>query len=274
MDNKYTILELTDIAKEIRKDILLSISEAGSGHTGGSLGLADVFTSLYFNILNHNPQNPNYNNRDRLILSIGHVAPVLYAALANAGYFSKSELLSLRKLGTRLQGHPGKNHNLPGIELSSGSLGQGLSISVGLALSAKSDKKKWKVYTILGDGELQEGSIWEAAMSAAHYKLNNLIALVDRNHVQIDGQTNKVMDIEPLAEKWKAFGWNVLNCNGNNIAEIIDTYKIANSEKTKPTVIIAETVMGKGVPEIEGNYLWHGKAPSKEQAKLFINSLR
>lgn len=274
MDNKYTILELTDIAKEIRKDILLSISEAGSGHTGGSLGLADVFTSLYFNILNHNPQNPNYNNRDRLILSIGHVAPVLYAALANAGYFSKSELLSLRKLGTRLQGHPGKNHNLPGIELSSGSLGQGLSISVGLALSAKSDKKKWKVYTILGDGELQEGSIWEAAMSAAHYKLNNLIALVDRNHVQIDGQTNKVMNIEPLAEKWKAFGWNVLNCNGNNIAEIIDTYKIANSEKTKPTVIIAETVMGKGVPEIEGNYLWHGKAPSKEQAKLFINSLR
>ena len=274
MDNKYTILELTDIAKEIRKDILLSISEAGSGHTGGSLGLADVFTSLYFNILNHNPQKPNYNNRDRLILSIGHVAPVLYAALANAGYFSKSELLSLRKLGTRLQGHPGKNHNLPGIELSSGSLGQGLSISVGLALSAKSDKKKWKVYTILGDGELQEGSIWEAAMSAAHYKLNNLIALVDRNHVQIDGQTNKVMNIEPLAEKWKAFGWNVLNCNGNNIAEIIDTYKIANSEKTKPTVIIAETVMGKGVPEIEGNYLWHGKAPSKEQAKLFINSLR
>lgn len=273
MNSKYTISELENIAKEIRKDILLSISEAGSGHTGGSLGLADIFTSLYFDILNHNSQNPNWEERDRLILSIGHVAPVLYAALANSGYFDRKELLSLRKLGTRLQGHPGKNHGLPGLELSSGSLGQGLSVSVGLALSAKSDNKNWNVYTILGDGELQEGSIWEAAMSASHYKLNNLIALVDRNYVQIDGATEKVMNIEPLIDKWEAFGWNVLTCNGNNISDIIKTYKIAQNEKLRPTVIIAETKMGKGVREIENNYLWHGKPPTKEQAKLFIKNL-
>ncbi len=267
------INKLKTIAKNIRKDVLTSIAEAGSGHTGGSLGLADVFTSLYFDILNHKPNNPNWEDRDRLILSIGHVAPVLYASLANAGYFNKDELLTLRKLGSRLQGHPGKNHGLPGIELSAGSLGQGLSVSVGLALSAKIDNKSWKVYTILGDGELQEGSVWEAAMSAAHHKLNNIIALIDRNNLQIDGPTNKVMTIEPLYDKWKSFGWNVLKCNGNNILEIINTYKQAQKEKTKPTVIIAKTVMGKGVPDIENNYEWHGKAPTKNQLKLFIKNL-
>jgi transketolase len=267
------IEELKLIAKTIRKDILTSIAEAGSGHTGGSLGLADVFTALYFNILNHKPENPEWINRDRLILSIGHVAPVLYASLANAGYFSRAELLTLRKLGSRLQGHPGKDHKLPGIELSAGSLGQGLSVSVGLALSAKIDNKKWRVYTILGDGELQEGSVWEAAMSASHHKLNNLIALVDRNNLQIDGPTKKVMNIEPLSKKWEAFGWNVLECDGNNISQVINTYKQAQKQKTKPSVIIAKTVMGKGVPEIENNYQWHGKAPTKEQLKLFIKNL-
>lgn len=268
------IAELNSIARNIRKDILTSITEAKSGHTGGSLGLADVFTALYFSILNHNPKNPNLENRDRLILSIGHVAPVLYASLANAGYFSTEELISLRKLGSRLQGHPGKNHGLPGIEISSGSLGQGLSVSVGLALSAKIDKKTWKVYTILGDGELQEGSVWEAAMSASHHKLNNIIALVDRNNLQIDGQTLKVMNIEPLKQKWESFGWNVLSCDGNNISEIINTYTKAKKEKEKPSVIIANTVMGKGVKEIENNYNWHGKAPSKQELKLFIKNLK
>jgi len=265
--------KLKSIAKNIRKDVLTSITEAGSGHTGGSLGLADVFTVLYFDILNHNPKNPQWQDRDRLILSIGHVAPVLYASLANAGYFNRDELLTLRKLGSRLQGHPGKDHGLPGIELSAGSLGQGLSVSVGLALSAKIDKKSWKVYTILGDGELQEGSVWEAAMSASHHKLNNLIALVDRINLQIDGPTKKVMDIEPLNEKWKSFGWNVLTCDGNNISELINTYKQAQTCKNKPTVIIAKTVMGKGVPQIENNHNWHGKAPTKNELKLFIKNL-
>jgi len=204
------IEELKKIAKNIRVDIVKSIAEAGSGHTGGSLGLTDVFTALYFNILNHNPKKPNWAERDRLILSIGHVAPVLYSALAHSGYFPTEELLTLRKLGSRLQGHPGKDHHLPGIELSAGSLGHGLSVAVGLALAAKTDNKKWRIYSIHGDGEMQEGSIWEAAMSASHHKLDNITALIDRNFVQIDGENKDVMEIEPLADKWNSFGWMLL----------------------------------------------------------------
>lgn len=265
---------LRKIATEIRADIIRSIAEAGSGHTGGSLGLTDVFTALYFNVLNHNPKKPDWSERDRLILSIGHVVPVQYAALAHAGYFPVKELLTLRKLNSRLQGHPGKEHGLPGIEISSGSLGQGLSVAVGLALAARLDKKKWSVYSIHGDGELQEGSIWEAAMSASHHRLNNLIALIDRNNLQIDGKTSDVMEIEPLADKWKAFGWNVLECNGNDIKDVISTYKKAEKSKNKPSVIIANTVMGKGVRSIENNYKWHGKAPSKEEAIDFIKQIK
>jgi transketolase len=265
--------ELRSIAKSIRKDIILSLTEAGSGHLGGSLGLADVFTTLYFNILNHDPANPKWAERDRLILSIGHVAPVLYTTLAHAGYFPKAELITLRKLGSRLQGHPGRDHGLPGIELSAGSLGQGLSVAVGMALTAKIDHSSWRVFSIHGDGELQEGSIWEAAMSAAHYKLDNLIALIDRNGVQIDGSTSHVMEIEPLAEKWKSFGWNVLSCNGNDLQEILIAYKSALDYKGKPSIIIANTKMGKGVASIEGDYKWHGKVPSKEQAIQFIKEL-
>jgi transketolase len=271
---RYTIEELKKISKEIRKNTVKSISEAGSGHTGGSLGLADVFTVLYFQILNYDVNNPNWEERDRLVLSIGHVAPVHYATLSQAGYFPFNELMSLRKLGSRLQGHPGRDHGLPGIELSAGSLGQGLSVGVGMALSAKMDNKNWKVFTIHGDGELQEGSIWEAAMSAAHYKLDNLIALVDRNHVQIDGKTSDVMEIEPLSDKWKSFGWKVINCNGNSIPELIEAYNKAIFIKEKPVVIIAETKMGKGVKSIEDDYRWHGKAPSKEQLNDFLQQIK
>jgi len=269
----YSTEDLKRISKEIRKNILISLAEAGSGHTGGSLGLADIFTTLYFNILNHDPDNPDWEDRDRLILSIGHVAPVHYASLAIAGYFPKDELLTLRKLGSRLQGHPGREHGLPGLELSAGSLGQGLSVAVGMALAGKMDNKKWRVYSIHGDGELQEGSIWEAAMSASNYKLNNLISIIDRNDLQIDGKTSDVMQLEPLADKWKSFGWNVLECNGHDHSDIIEKINQAKKSKEKPTVIIAKTIMGKGVKSIEDNHLWHGKAPSKEQLRDFLIQL-
>jgi transketolase len=267
------LFELNNISKSIRIDIIKSLAEAGSGHLGGSLGLADVFTVLYFNILNHKPNQPEWKDRDRLVLSIGHVAPVLYSALANAGYFSKDELLTLRKLGSRLQGHPGKNHLLPGIEVSSGSLGQGLSVAVGMALSAKSDDKKWRIYSIHGDGEIQEGSIWEAAMSAAHYKLDNITALIDRNGLQIDGSTTDVMNLEPLDKKWEAFGWNVIICDGNDIGDLVSSFRRAIEFKGKPTVIIANTIMGKGVKAIENNNLWHGKVPSKYDIDSFISQV-
>lgn len=267
------ISRLKNISRNIRIDILRSLAEAGSGHTGGSLGLTDIFTCLYFSIINHNPDNPAWKERDRLILSIGHVAPVLYTTLAYSGYFPKEELLTLRKLGSRLQGHPGRDHGLPGIELSSGSLGQGLSVAVGMALAAKANKEKHIIYCIMGDGELQEGSIWEAAMSAAHYKLDNLCAIVDRNKLQIDGKTSDVMEIEPLADKWKSFGWNVEQCDGNNHKEILSTFDLLNKHKSKPKLILAHTLMGKGVKTIENDYRWHGKAPSKEEAEKFIAML-
>jgi len=273
MKKTKNIKELNKISAKIRKDILISINAAGSGHTGGSLGLADIFTVLYFNVMNHDAKNPKWKDRDRLVLSIGHVAPVHYATLARAGYFPLEELKTLRKLGSRLQGHPGKDHGLPGLELSSGSLGQGLSIAVGMALSAKIDKKDWQIFSIHGDGELQEGSIWEAAMSASHHKLDNITAIVDRNHVQIDGKTSDIMELEFLDEKWKSFGWNVLKCDGHNHEELISVLIEAKKYKGKPSVIIAETIMGKGVKSIENNYKWHGRAPSDEELKDFILQL-
>lgn len=262
--------QLAHLAKEIRKDVIRSLASAGSGHLGGSLGLADVFAVLYFNQLRHNPKHPGWPDRDRLVLSIGHVAPVLYATLANTGYFSREELLTLRKLGSRLQGHPGRDHHLPGLELSAGSLGQGLSVAVGMALAAKMDQKTWRVFCILGDGELQEGSVWEAAMSAAHHKLHNLIAIVDRNRVQIDGKVSDVMEIEPLADKWRAFGWSVHECDGNNIPSLLQTFADIEKKPDAPSVIIANTLMSKGIPEIEGDYRWHGKPPSAEEAERFL----
>jgi transketolase len=272
VDDK-TLAALRLKSREIRADILLSIAEAGSGHTGGALGLADLFTALYFDILKHKPERPSWEDRDRLILSIGHVAPVLYTALAHAGYFPREELMTLRKLGSRLQGHPGRDHGLPGLELSAGSLGQGLSVAVGMALSAKMDKATWRVYSIHGDGEMQEGSIWEAAMSAAHYKLDNLLAFVDRNGVQIDGKTSDVMEIEPLDRKWEAFGWKVFHCDGHDHRQISDTANKARVVKDRPSVIILKTIMGKGVKSIEGDYRWHGKAPTKEELQRFLKEL-
>ncbi len=267
------IATLKEIAKEIRQQIVISLATAGSGHLGGSLGLADVFTVLNFYQLRHNPKNSLWPQRDRLVLSIGHVAPVFYATLAQAGYFPKEELKTLRKLGSRLQGHPGRDHGLPGIELSAGSLGQGLSVAVGMALAAKMDKQEWKVYSIHGDGELQEGSIWEAAMSASHHKLGNLVAIIDRNRVQIDGQVSDVMEIEPLAEKWKAFGWEVFECDGNNIAQLLETFDKAGKIQNKPSVIIAKTLMGKGIKSIENDYRWHGKVPAPDQVEDFLRQI-
>jgi transketolase len=267
------VSRLREIANTIRVDVIKSLAAAGSGHTGGSLGLADVFTTLYFHVLNHDPENPTWEDRDRLVLSIGHVAPVLYAALANVGYFSREELLTLRKLGSRLQGHPGQDHDLPGLELSAGSLGQGLSVAVGMAIAAKMDGKAHRIFCVNGDGELQEGSIWEAAMSASHHNLDNLVAIIDRNLLQIDGQVKDVMEIEPLADKWKAFGWEVFSCDGNDIADLIETFNKVDKVVGKPSVIIAKTLMGKGIKSIEDNYTWHGKAPSAKQADAFIQEL-
>ncbi|HOY31137.1 MAG TPA: transketolase [Bacteroidales bacterium] len=267
------IEELKKISFNIRKDILLSLAEAGSGHTGASLGLADVFTCLYFAVMNHNPQDPSWPKRDRLVLSIGHVAPVLYAALAHAGYFPKEELMTLRKLGSRLQGHPGRDHGLPGIELSAGSLGQGLSVSAGMAIAARYNNENHRIYCVMGDGELQEGSVWEAAMSAAHHKLDNICVIVDRNKLQIDGKTSDVMELEPLGDKWRSFGWQVCECNGNNHEEILSAFDTTQELNFKPKIILAHTLMGKGVSTVENDYRWHGKAPSKEEAQRFIAML-
>ncbi len=268
-----SISKLKDIARTIRKNVLISLAEAGSGHTGGSLGLADIFTVLYFNILNHDPKNASWPERDRFILSIGHVTPVHYTTLAEAGYFPIEELKTLRKLGSRMQGHPGREHGLPGLELSAGSLGQGLSVAVGMALADKIDHKTRTTFCICGDGELQEGSIWEAAMSAAHHKLKQLVVIVDRNHLQIDGETEKVMGLEPLSDKWKSFGWEVKNCNGNDIGELIKVLNESKLSTDKPSVIIAKTRMGKGIKSIENDYRWHGKAPSKTELELFLKEL-
>jgi transketolase len=265
--------KLITIARQLRKDVIISLASAGSGHLGASLGLADIFSVLYFSVLTHRPTDATWPHRDRLVLSIGHAAPVYYAAMANAGYFPREELLTLRQLGSRLQGHPSREDTVPGIESASGSLGQGLSIAVGMALTAKLDKQDWHVYSVHGDGELQEGAIWEAAMSAAHYKLNNLTAIVDRNGVQIDGPTSRVMELEPLSAKFEAFGWHVLECDGNDIEDLMTSFSKARAVTNKPTVIIATTHMGAGVPEIEDDYSWHGKAPNEEQKDAFLKAL-
>jgi transketolase len=264
---------LREIASGIRKSVVASLAEAGSGHLGGSLGLTDIFTALYFSVLTHDPLNPAWPGRDRVILSIGHVAPVLYATLAHSGYFPMDELMTLRKLESRLQGHPGRDHGLPGLELSAGSLGQGLSVAVGIAIAAKMDQKLHRIFCILGDGELQEGSVWEAAMSGSHHSLDNLIAIVDRNGVQIDGKTEVVMKLEPLADKWSAFGWHVILCDGNNMPEVLWAFTEALKIRHKPAVIIAKTLMGKGIRAIEGDNRWHGKVPTSEQAVEFIREL-
>lgn len=271
------IKKLELIANSIRQDVIKMLHEAKSGHSAGSIGLADIFTALYFNVMRHDPKNPKWEERDRLVLSNGHVCPVQYAAMAHAGYFPREELFTLRKLGSRLQGHPHRT-SLPGIENSSGPLGQGLSQAVGMAIVGKTERKKWRVYCITSDGEHDEGQIWEAAMLAAKYKLGNLTLIVDRNNIQIDGFTEDVMPLEPLDEKYKAFNWHVIQIDGHNIKKIIEACEESKAVYNKPTVIIAHTIPGKGIPFMEFLTEWHGKPPTKEEAeeamKILMESRR
>lgn len=267
-------MDLENKAEHIRALILEALAEAGSGHTGGSLDLVDIFTVLYFDHLRHDPHYPQWEGRDKVVLSIGHTAPVLYATLAAAGYFPEGEMLTLRKLGSRLQGHPSYEYKLPGLETCSGSLGQGLGVALGMAMSAKMDGMANRVYCIMGDGEQQEGSVWETAMAAAHHKVDNLCAIIDRNRLQIDGGTEEVMGIDPLKDKWIAFGWKAIEIDGHDFSQIKMALETADMTKGKPTVIIADTIMGKGVFSIENNNAWHGKVPSKEQLPEFLNELK
>lgn len=260
-------------AKHIRELILKALAEAGSGHTGGSLDLVDIFTVLYFDHLRHRPEEPLWEGRDKVVLSIGHTAPVLYATLAAAGYFPEEEMMTLRRLGSRLQGHPSYEFKLPGLETCSGSLGQGLGVALGMALTAKMDGMANRVFCVMGDGEQQEGSVWETAMAAAHYQVDNLCAIIDRNRLQIDGGTEEVMGIDPLKDKWIAFGWNALEIDGHDYSQIKTALDMADMTHGKPTVIIADTVMGKGVKSIENNNQWHGKVPTKEQLPEFLEEL-
>ena len=264
--------ELKSISKEIRKDIVKMLTESASGHPGGSLSATDIMTVLVFKEMNLDPNNEKDPNRDRFVLSKGHAAPVLYSALARRGYFPVEELSTLRKFKSRLQGHPSIQY-LPGIDMSTGSLGQGVSAAVGMALAGKIDKKDYRVYTLLGDGELEEGQVWEAAMCAAHYKLNNLTAFIDFNGLQIDGDITKVMNPCPIDKKFEAFGWNVLVIDGHNYEEIIDAIEKAKECKDKPTAVVCNTVKGKGVSFMENQAAWHGTAPSKEQCETALKEL-
>ena len=264
--------QLKSIATEIRKSIIVSIHAAGSGHPGGSLSAADILTVLYFHKMRIDPQNPKWEGRDRFVLSKGHAAPVLYSALAEKGYFDKSELLKLRHIDSMLQGHP-EMKSIPGVEMSTGSLGQGLSASIGMSLAAKLDNKDTRIYVLVGDGEMQEGIVWEAAMAAGHYKLDNLTAFLDYNGLQIDGTNDEVMRVDPLADKWKSFGWNVIEIDGHNFEEIIDALEKAEKTKDQPTMIIAKTIKGKGVSFMENAVGWHGNAPKKEEAELALKEL-
>lgn len=270
-DRKVKQLEKT--ANTIRQDVIKMLVEAGSGHSAGPLGMADVFTALYFHILHHKPGKPNWPERDRLVLSCGHICPVRYAAMAHAGYFPLRVLQTLRKLGSPLQGHP-ELLKLPGVESTSGPLGQGTSIAVGMALAARMDRKKYRVYGIFSDGEHNEGQTWEAIMFAGKNKLNNLTAIIDRNNIQIDGATEDIMPLEPFADKYKAFNWHVIEIDGNNIREIVETCEQAKCITEKPTVIIAHTIPGRGVDFMEKDYRWHGITPNKEQARIALRELR
>lgn len=265
--------QLRLIANSVRQNVIRMLLAAGSGHSGGPLGMADIFTALYFHELRHNPKNPNWEDRDRLFLSNGHICPVRYATMAEAGYFPVEELLTLRKFGTRLQGHP-HNKSLPGMESSSGPLGQGLSVSIGAALAAKLDNKKHRIYCITSDGEHDEGQTWEAIMFAGKMKLNNLCAIMDRNNIQIDGHTEDVMPLEPLRQKYESFNWHVIDVDGHNIGHIIDALEESKAIYEKPTMIIAHTVPGKGVSFMENDYEWHGKTPNAEQATIALKELQ
>lgn len=267
------IKKLEKTACEVRQDIIKMLLSANSGHSAGPLGSADIFTALYFAVMNIDPKKPDWPERDRLVVSAGHYAPVLYAALAHRGYFPKAELTTLRKINSRLQGHP-HNEALPGIDNSSGPLGQGISQAVGIALAGKIDKKRYHTFCFMGDGEQDEGQVWEAVMFAGKNKLNNLINIIDRNNIQIDGFTEDVMPLEPLKDKYESFGWHVIDVDGNNICEIIDACNKAKAINEKPTVLICHTIPGKGVEFMEEKFEWHGVPPNPEQAKEALHQLR
>lgn len=271
MNTELSIPELQQIARKLRRNIVTMIANAGSGHPGGSLSAVEILTTLYFRILQHDPANPHWPDRDRFILSKGHASPVLYATLAETGYFPVEELMTFRKIGSRLQGHT--DHNIPGVEMSAGSLGQGLSFSIGCALAARLDKKPYRVYALLGDGECEEGQVWEAAMAAVHFKLDNLVAIVDRNGLQIDGWTKDIMNLEPFPEKWRASGWHVIDIDGHDFTQLFEAFEHAKTVKRQPTVIIARTIKGKGVSFMENNVDFHGKAPNPAQLEIALKEL-
>ena len=270
--NEKDIDALREKARILRIEILKMLTTAGSGHTGGSLSAADIVAALYFYKMRHNPADPKWNGRDRFILSKGHAAPVLYAALALSGYFDKALLKTLRRLGSPLQGHP-CSKLLPGVEISTGSLGQGLSIANGIAMGLRMDGSDSRVYCLLGDGEIQEGQVWEAAMTASHYKLDNLCGIIDNNGLQIDGHCCDVMHIEPIVKKWEAFGWHVLDINGHDMGAVVDALNRAEKLKGKPTMIVARTIKGKGVSLFEGKVEYHGMAPSHEELETALMEL-
>jgi transketolase len=267
---RRTELELK--ANQVRQGIIRSLLAAGSGHPAGSLDMADIFTALYGSAMRHDPQRPEWPDRDRLLLSCGHIAPVRYAAMAAFGYFPEEELLTLRKFGSRLQGHP-ERVKLPALETTSGPLGEGLAQGTGMALSAKMDEKDWRVYVVTSDAEHQCGLHWEAVMTAGKFKLDNLTCIVDRNFIQIDGSTEDVMPLEPLADKYRAFNWEVLECDGHDMESIVGAIDRAKASAGKPQVMIARTVPGKGVSYMEGDYTWHGKPPNQEQADIALREL-
>lgn len=271
-DDKLKFLE--EKAQAIREDLIPMLLAAGSGHTAGPLGMADVFTAMYFHIAKHDPKNPSWEERDRIVLSNGHICPILYVALAHAGYFPREELKTLRKFGTRLQGHPHRT-SLPGLETTSGPLGSGTSQAVGMAIAARMDKKKWQVYCLTSDGEHDAGNTWEAVMLAGKLKLDNLTTLIDRNNIQIDGMTEDIMPLEPLRAKYEAFNWHVIDVNGHDFHEIVNAYETARAVYEKPVCIIAHTIPGKGVASIEFDYTWHGNPPKDaKQAEDFLGQLR
>jgi transketolase len=271
MSDAKLIRELEDKAKQIRRLIVQMLAKAGSGHPGGSLSSTDLLTCLYFSVMRHNPKDPKWPDRDRFHLSKGHCCPVWYAVLAEAGYFPKEHLWNLRKLGAILQGH--SDRRAPGVDVASGSLGQGLSVAMGMALAGRLDKKDYRVYCLMGDGEIQEGNIWEAAMAAAHYKCDNLCGILDYNGSQIDGRTKDIMNLEPIIDKWQAFGWHTIEINGHNIKEILAAFEEAKKIKEKPSIIIAHTIKGKGVSFMENVVDFHGRAPTKEEAEKALKEL-
>ena len=273
---KEKIKELEEKANTIRESIIEMLLAAGSGHTAGALGMADIFTVLYFHTLKHDPKNPKWLERDRLVLSNGHICPVLYATMAHAGYFPVSELKTLRKFGSRLQGHPEREF-LPMLETSSGPLGEGLSQAVGMAIADRMDNgasSQKRIYCLTSDGEHDEGNTWEAVMLAGKEKLHNLVAVMDRNNIQIDGFTENIMPLDPVADKYRAFNWHVIEIDGHNMEAIVDTFEQARAIFEKPTMIIAHTIPGKGVKEFENKFEWHGKPPNKKEAEMALKELR